>query len=56
MFIGRGIENDSGGVRFRTASKKSLSLNRCLVQSHFCNLPSKPKPENREKSAFNTRR
>ncbi len=49
-------EDNSGGVRFHTASKKPLSLNRCLVQSHSCNLPWKPKTENRGTSAFNIHR
>ncbi len=53
MFLGRGINDGSGGACFRTASLKPLSLNRCLVQSHSCNLPWKPKTENRGKSAFN---
>ena len=52
MFLGRGIENDSEGVRFRTASTEPLSLDRCLVQSNFCNPALKPKTENRGTSAF----
>ena len=54
MFLGRGIEDDSGGVRFRTASMKPLSLNRCLVQRRFCNPALKPKTENRGTSAFDS--
>jgi hypothetical protein len=53
VFLGRGINDGSRGAWFRTASLKLLSLNRCLVQRTLCNLPWKPKPENRGTSAFN---